>query len=452
MISPPEQSDREIRKAIFALAIPIVWSNLLQRGVGIIDAVMVGHMGAPELAAVGMSQIVVMLLLALPMGIGTGAMIIVANATGENNPEKRCRAAGSGIAMGIVLSVILSVISYLLSYQSARLIGANESVAMLAKEYLQITAIFFIAKTMIYILSSIFQGSGDSRTPLSVIIWVNICHVAVAYILIYGVDIPLLDLSIKAWGIKGAAFASGITELGGAAVLYFKGVKMGILKTRFCRIKAYDYKKIINLGLPVFFERILTSAMQMIYARMVVSYSVAAYAAHQIGLNIESISWLPGLGFAQAATAMVGQNLGAKLPRKAKRVGYQSSLVAIIFMTALGGSYLAVPHLWVRLFTSDTEVIKFGVIYCLVTAFSQPPLAAAMVLSGALRGAGNTRFVMGTTILGAWCVRLPFAYITGILLGGGILWVWIAMILDWLTRAGALLWRYRRERSFIPST
>ncbi|NLI15750.1 MAG: MATE family efflux transporter, partial [candidate division Zixibacteria bacterium] len=159
--------------------------------------------------------------------------------------------------------------------------------------------------------------------------------------------------------------------------------------------------------------------------------------------------WLPGLGFAQAATAMVGQNLGARLPRKAKRVGYQSSLVAIIFMTVLGVSYLVVPELWVRLFTSDAKVIKLGVIYCYVTAFSQPPLAAAMVLSGALRGAGNTRFVMGTTVVGAWCVRLPFAYITGILLGGGILWVWIAMILDWVVRAGALLWRYRREKSFL---
>jgi putative MATE family efflux protein len=449
MNPPLEQSDREIRKAIFTLALPIVWSNLLQRGVGIIDAVMVGHMGAPELAAVGMAQLVVMLLMALPMGIGTGAMIIVANATGENDPDKRCRAAGSGIAMGIALSLALSIISYFFSYQSARLIGASEPVAAIAKEYLQVTAIFLVAKTMIYILSSIFQGAGDSRTPLSVIIWVNICHIAVAYVFIYGLDTPFLGFALKAWGVKGAALASGITELGGAIVLYGKGVKMGLLNPRFCRFGSFDYKKIVNLGVPVFLERILTSSAQMIYARIVVSFSVAAYAAHQIGLNIESISWLPGLGFAQAATAMVGQNLGAKLPRKAKRVGYQSSLVAIIFMTMLGASYLLVPQLWVRLFTSDNAVIEFGVIYCIVTAFSQPFLAAAMVLAGALRGAGNTRYVMGSTILGAWFVRLPFAYITGIVMGGGILWVWIAMILDWAVRSAVIFWRFRREKSFI---
>lgn len=410
---------------------------------------MVGHMGAPELAAVGMAQLVVMLLMGLPMGIGTGTMIIVANATGESNPDKRCRAAGSGIAMGVAVSIVLSVLSYLLSYQSARLMGATEEVAVIAQEYLQITSIFLLAKTLIYILSSIFQGSGDSRTPLSVIIWVNICHIAVAYILIYGMDVPFLGLAIKAWGVKGAAFASGITELGGAMVLYGKGIKNGLLNPRLCRIKSFEYKKIINLGIPVFFERILTSSMQMIYARMVVSFSVAAYAAHQIGLNIESISWLPGLGFAQAATAMVGQNIGARRPQKAKRVGYQSSLVAIIFMTTLGASYLLFPQLWVRLFTSDPEVIKFGITYCFVTAFCQPPLAAAMVIAGALRGAGNTRYVLGATILGSWVVRLPFAYITGILMGGGILWVWIAMVLDWAVRAAALMWRFRREKSFL---
>jgi putative MATE family efflux protein len=444
-----ELSNRELRKAIYALALPIVWSNLLQRGVGIIDAVMVGHLGAPELAAVGMAQLVVMLLMALPMGIGTGTMIIVANATGEKDPEKRCRAAGSGLAMGVLFSIFLSILSYALSYQMAIVIGASGKVAVLAKEYLQIISIFFIAKSLIYILSSIFQGSGDSRTPLSVIIWVNILHIIIAYPLIYGLNISGLGLSIQAWGVKGAAFASGITELGGALVLFWKSSKKNLIQPRKCRIGSYDHKKIINLGIPVFFERILTSSMQMVYARLVVSFSVAAYAAHQVGLNIESISWLPGLGFAQAATTMVGQNLGAQQPKSAKRVGYQSHRVALIFMTVLGASYLLFPQLWVRLFTSDPEVIKYGTIYCFVTAFCQPPLATAMVMAGALRGAGNTRFVMGSTILGAWVVRLPFAYIAGILLSGGIVWVWIAMVLDWSARSAALLWRYRREKSFV---
>ena len=443
-----EPSNRELRKAIFALALPIVWSNLLQRGVGIIDAVMVGHIGQNELAAVGMSQLVVQLMMSVSMGIGTGTMIFVANATGARDFDKRCRAAGSGLAMGVSMAAILSVVSYLLSYQSAVAMGANSAVALLAWQYLQIIAMFYMARALLYILSSIFQGAGDSRTPLSVIIWVNIVHIAIAYPLIYGFDIRPFGITVPPWGVKGAAFASGISEFGGALVLLWKGVKLGLIKINLCHIKAFDYKKIINLGMPVFIERILTSTMQMLYARLLVSFSVAAYAAHQIGLNIESISWLPGLSFAQATTAMVGQNLGAKKPKSAKRVGYQSQLVAITFMTCLGASYLLFPQLWVRLFTNDSEVIKYGIIYCYVTAFAQPPMASAMVISGALRGAGNTRYVMMSSVVGAWLVRLPFAYFAGIVLGGGIVWVWIAMILDWTARSAMLLWRYQREKSF----
>ena len=448
MESSVDTSNSEIRKAIFALALPIVWTNLLQRGVGIIDAVMVGHLGASELAAVGMSQLVVMFLIALPMGIGIGSMIMVANYTGENDHLRRSRAALTGMTMGLAVSALLSVICYFLSYHAARLLGADIPVASLSRQYLKIIAVFFSAKAAIYIVSYIFQGAGDSRTPLSVIVWVNVFHIALAYPLIYGLDIPALGITIPAWGIRGAAFATGITELGGALVLVRKGMKIGLLGKQLEKLSKTFIAKIIHLGTPVFFERMLTTSMQMVYARMVVGFSVAAYAAHQIGLNIESLSWLPGLAFGQTATAMVGQNIGARRPDSARRAGYQSTMVAVIFMTALGVSYLLFPRLWVRLFTSDPNVIAFGITYCYIVAFVQPPMASAIVLSGALRGAGNTRFVMGSTLIGGWLVRLPFAFITGIVLKGGIIWVWLAMILDWTVRTFILLWRYRREKLF----
>jgi Na+-driven multidrug efflux pump len=189
--------------------------------------------------------------------------------------------------------------------------------------------------------------------------------------------------------------------------------------------------------------------MQMIYARMVVSFSVAAYAAHQIGLNIESISWLPGLGFAQAATAMVGQNLGARLPRKAKRVGYQSSLVAINIYDGVGRLLSGCARAMGTSFHLRRGGYKIGSNLLLRYRFFATAIGRGDGFFGGIARRRQYRFVMGTTVVGAWCVRLPFAYITGILLGGGILWVWIAMILDWVVRAGALLWRYRREKSFL---
>ena len=433
------------------MALPIVWSNLLQRGVGIIDAMMVGHLGAPELAGVGMAQLVVFLANAMNMGIGIGAMILVAHATGSADIDSRCRSGGTGMVMGTIASIGLSIAGYFASYGAARLMGADHRVALLAEKYLHIIFVFFVARGLIYILSSIFQGAGDSKTPLRVIVWVNIVHILLAYPLIYGIWSESLGIYIMPYGVKGAAWANGLSELGGIIVLIFFAVKKKLLNFDACRFDLSFFRRIVKLGIPVYVERILITSMQMVFARMVVGFSVAAYAAHQIGFNIEALAFLPGLGFAQAATAMVGQSLGAEKPERARRVGYQSNLIALVIMTLFGVSYLVVPQFWVGLFTTDPGVAAYGIIFCYIAAFIQAPLASSMVFAGALRGAGQTRFVMFTTIIGAWIVRLPFAYVFGILLGGGIIWVWMAMLADWVTRSSVLFWRYKRGKSFATS-
>ncbi len=448
MASIPESSNRQLRKAIYLLALPIVWSNLLQRGVGIIDAMMVGHLGAAELAGVGMAQLIVFFINALNMGMGIGAMILVAHYTGANEPDKRCRAAGTGLAMGAIASVFLSIFGYNISYKAAAMMGATHQVASLAEDYLHIIFIFLIARGLIYILSSIFQGAGDSKTPLHVIIWVNIVHVVIAFPLIYGLWYEPLGLYIHPYGVKGAAWANGLSEIGGIVVLIGLAVKKRLVNFSSCRIDTVYFKKILSIGIPVFLERILINTMQMVYARIVIGFSVAAYAAHQVGFNIEALAFLPGLGFGQATTAMVGQSLGAKKPERARRVGYQSNLIALTIMTLFGASYLVVPHFWVGLFTTDPQVTAYGIIFCYIAAFIQAPLASSIVFAGALRGAGQTRFVMFTTIFGGWGIRLPFAYIAGILLRGGIVWVWIALLADWIIRCLILFGRYRWGKPF----
>ena len=448
MNNTAEPSDRQLRKAIYMLALPIVWSNLLQRGVGIIDAMMVGHLGAEELAAVGMAQLAIFMANAMLMGIGIGAMILVAHATGAGEYDKVIKASGTGVMMGLIASIVLSFLGYWQSYNASLLMGANDKVARLSELYLHIIFYFLFARGLIYILSSVFQGSGDSKTPLYVILWVNIIHIILAYPMIYGVWNETLGIYIAPMGVEGAAWANGLTELGGVIVLFYLAVRKGLVSLPSCRLDLHFVKRITSLGTPVFFERLLITTSQMLYARIVVGFSVAAYAAHQIGFNIEALAFLPGMGFAQAATAMVGQNLGAKNPDRARRVGYQSNYIALGIMLLFGVSYLIIPRFWVDLFTSDAEVERYGIIFCYIAAFIQAPLASAMVFAGALRGAGQTRFVMYTTTIGTWGVRLPFAYLIGILLGGGIIWVWIAMLADWIARSAILFSRYRWGKEF----
>jgi putative MATE family efflux protein len=185
--------------------------------------------------------------------------------------------------------------------------------------------------------------------------------------------------------------------------------------------------------------------MHILYARLLFGFEVAAFAAHQIGLNIEAMSFLSGLGFSQAATTLVGQNLGAGRPQRATRSGYQAGIVGVMLMSLFGVVFLLVPEFWVSLFTSDPAVQAYGVRYLRIAAFMQPGIALAMVMSGALRGTGDTQGPMFGVLIGAWMLRLPLGWFVGKYLLEDVTVVWLAMALDWNFRGLFLLLRYRRR-------
>jgi Na+-driven multidrug efflux pump len=174
---------------------------------------------------------------------------------------------------------------------------------------------------------------------------------------------------------------------------------------------------------------------------VVIGFGVAVYAAHQVGLNIEALSFLPGLAFAQAATALVGQRLGARDPEGARRTAGQALLVALAVMTAFGIAFILAPGLWVRLFTPEAEVLAWGTPLLRIMGLLQVPLALALALAGSLRGAGETRMVLLAAVVGGWLVRIPLAVGLGVWAGAGIYLVWLTMVLDWLVRALLMGWR-----------
>ena len=145
------------------------------------------------------------------------------------------------------------------------------------------------------------------------------------------------------------------------------------------------------------------------FARVVIGFGVAVYAAHQVGLNIEALSFLPGVAFAQAATALVGQRVGARDPEGARRTAGQALLVALAVMSAFGVAFVLAPGLWVRLFTPEPEVLAWGAPLLRIMGLLQVPLAVALALAGSLRGAGETGSVLLAAVVGGWVVRIPLA-------------------------------------------
>ena len=419
------------------LALPIVLSNLLSRGVGIVDTVIVGRLGAEEVAAVGLGQIVVFFLLTLIFGIQTGTGVRVAHATGARDLPRCREAATRGVILALGVGVVSSCIGWWGSIGVVHLLGAPESTLRIADAYLRIVSIGIASKAVMLACVAIFHGRGESRYPLKIMLLVNLVHVGLSIPLVYGFNGFVV---VASRGVEGAALALVIAETLGMLLMLGRLYSEQLLNWKPRLRKVGEDRKIVVLSVPVMLERLMVSTMQLVWAGTIVRSTVAAYAAHQIGFSIEGFSFLPGMAFATTATALVGQSLGAGDRAMAQRRAVEAHAIAFWFMSAMGASFFLFPTWWFGLFTTDAEVIQYGVIYCMITAFAQPLIATGQVLSGALRGASMTREVFFAHCVGAWGVRVPLSIYFGTVLMWHPGWVWATQLADWLVRDALLFW------------
>jgi len=428
---------RQIRRQILALAVPIAISNLLERAVNIIDIFLVGGLGAPSIAAVGLAQLMVFFVMSLIQGVTLGTLVVVAQLWGANKREEAAQTAYQSVILGVTLAAVFSLMGIALGRQGSLLLGAEGEVVSIADGYLLLIFSFFVFAVLVSILSAILQGTGDTRTPMLAILMINVLHVVIAYPLIYG------RLGFPQIGVKGAALAIGLSELAGAIFLLVKAAQKGLIAPSF---KPELTRSVLWVGFPISLDRILQNLGQILYAKAVLLYGTIAYAAHQVGLAIEALSFMPGAGFAIAAATAVGQSLGANNLAQAKIENYEANRLAVIVMTGMGLVFFFFPYLLLRAFTSDPEVIRLGSLFLKIVAVMQIPLALTMVLSGSLKGAGDTRYLVLVTLAGMWVVRLPIAFILAMVLHMGIAFIWGVMVVDWVVRMAVVLARYRSER------
>lgn len=424
---------------MFRLALPVVLSSFLQRSVGIVDIFLVGGLGASAIAAVGVAQIMIFVVMSVSWGINVGITVLVSQLWGADRKEEAGRAAYQAMLVAVAAAVIIMVLGHLAGWKVAGLLGANEEVQRILFDYSKIIFTFIGFTIFINVLSGIMQGAGDTRTPLYATLIVNILHVVVAYPLIYG------KWGFPAMGVKGAAIAIAISECLGAAFLFTRSLERRyIVLSRSLEMRLTTMT--LRLGWPIFVDRFLQNAGSMLFAKVILLYGTTVYAAHQVGLAIEAISFMPGYGIAVAAATMVGQNLGAGRPDDARLSAYEANRLAVILMASMALLFFFFPYVLLRAFTSDPEVISYGILYMKIVAFAQVPLAITMVLTGSLRGAGDTGFIMFATIAGMWLIRLPITALLATVFHAQIRTVWAVMILDWLARMSLLLWRYRKQR------
>src|SRR5437660_1695977 len=250
-------------------------------------------------------------------------------------------------------------------------------------------------------------------------------------------------------GVPGAAIGTSISYVIGALAL------IAILLRGKHRLKLHlsggwvhmdAVRRIFRIGWPAALEQILLQVAFLLWVGMVVVFGTQILAAHQIGLRIQSFAFMPGFGFAIAATALVGQNLGARNPDQAEKSGWEAMKfsVAVMSVIALGIFLLAEPI--ARGFIGDPVVVSWSVTFIRIHAISIPAVGVFFAIDGALRGAGDTRFPLMTSLSGMYAVRLPLSLVFGFVLGWGIVGVWIPLVVEYYYRSVVISNHFRRGK------
>lgn len=423
----------EIRKRIINLALPALAEMTLMTLVSMADMIMVGRLGPWAITAVGLSNQPMFVAMSVFMSLNVGATALVARAIGARKPEEAFKVARQALVIASVMGAVLAVLGVVFAEQILAIMGAEPDALIPGTAYLRIVSAGLMFQGATFSLGASLRGAGDTKTPMSVNMVANLVNLVGNYLLIFGhLGFPRLE-------VVGAAVPTLISRFVGFALIMRKVFgHRGAIKMSVTDSFAYDKEtvnRIFKIGLPAALEQLVMRSGQMLFARIVSSFGTVTYAAHQVALNVEGLSFSPPQAFQTAATALTGQSLGAKKPDAAMRVGKEARLIGICMAAITGSILFFLGRYVVQLYTDDPTVIERSAYVLKIIAFAQPFMATNFVLAGALRGAGDTKWTLYITMAGIWGVRIVVAYFLALKMGMGLTGAWIAMALDMTTRA-----------------
>ena len=412
--------------------------------VGIVASAMLGRVGALAVGSVGLGRRVTMLIWGVFAAIGTGTTVMVARSIGADDRKAAGRYAEQAFVLAIVL--VLALTGFIVFFPRAIIVALYRTtqgdLLDTATTYLRLIALGIPFMSVMQVTGAIMRGAGNTKVPMQVAMVINLVNVVLSYVLIFG------KLGFAPMGIVGAAIAQNIAQAVGAVIaLYIMFNRQTDLhfKLRGFKLRIAEIKSVLNIGIPTAVENLLMQLGQIMLTGLVVSFGTVSLAAHQQGMTAESLSYMPAVGFGIAATAFVGQSMGAGSAKQAERYVKELSKWSII-MTLCTASFLVLtPRLVFGLLSNESDVIALGAIYLMLMGIAQIPQQLSGVFNGALRGAGDTKAPMVIGALGLWGVRLPLAFYFA-RMGHGIIGVWVAMTIDLFFRFTLSFFRFRRGK------
>lgn len=441
-----------IGNRLIKLSLPIMGTSFIQMAYNLVDMLWVGKAGSDAVAAVGTAGFFPWLSMAFIMLSRVGGEVKVAQSVGENNINNTKLYIKSALENNIILSILFSmvVIIFNKSFIDIFKLG-NESVILMSRQYLVIVSFGFFFFFLNQVLTGIFNGLGNSKTPFLINTVGLVTNIILDPILIFGLfGMPKL-------GVAGAAIATISAQIVSSIIFLYKIKKSN---DEYFKIKLFKnmnipfHKDVIKIGIPVAIQNGMFTLISMVIGILIASWGSTAIAAQKVGSQIESISWMTSDGLSVAITSFIGQNYGAnKFDRVKKgcKAGILSALLLGVITTLIlvfGGGIIF------SLFINEQDAIIKGEMYLKILGYTQIFNCLEIIVCGIFKGLGRT-YISSVVVTVLTALRIPMAYVLSnksILGLNGIWWsISISTFLKGALLISIFIYLYKNEKLYLKA-
>ncbi len=430
---------RSAAPVVWQLAWPAVLLNGIQTLNSVIDAYFIGHLERAALTAHGAALNIVFLLFSLGLTVSVASTALVSRFYGAKEPGSLREANRQCVRLAHYVGIGMGLLGVVAAYFAGRFLvpEGDARAALLFRDFLLAWAPGIVANTLVNTLAGSLRGTGDTRSPL-VISGIQIgLHMILNIFLIYPehrLNWMGQEFVVPAagWGLTGAGAAISISAFISAA-LYLGWVRKSVLGPSWsAKLPDPEWaKRILNIAIPSALQAVLRVASFTVFTMFLrgTPNGGDALGALRVGIAIESVLFMPAFGFSVAAGALVGQNLGANQPQRAAKLGWMAAHMGGLLIGLLSiPLYLGAPNIAEFLTGGDKPgMAAEAASYIRILIVTEILFGYAMVLIGALQGAGDTKRAMWISIWSLWLVRVPLAYVLAVPMGLGATGCWIAL-------------------------
>ncbi|OQP19341.1 MATE family efflux transporter [Bacillus stratosphericus] len=429
--------------SLFALTWPIFIEISLYMLMGSADTLMLSQYSDNSVAAVGVSNQLLNLLIVMFSFITTGTTIVIAQLLGASRKQEATQVAYVSLGTNFLISFVISLLMFVLAVPILHMMGLSSELMPDATVFLQIVGLLSFIQALIMTYSAILKSYGFTRDTMYVTIGMNLLNVAGNYLVIFGpFGFPVL-------GVMGVALSTSFARLIGlTAMILIVRHRIGLQFSfkRMFYIQRTHLKKLLKIGIPSAGEQLSYNGSQMIITLFITFMGTQALAAKVYTQNLMMFIMLFGAAISQGTQILIGRLIGAKefdaAYRRCMKSLYWAIAISLLSSTALS---LSSTHL-LTFFTSNSEIIQIASLLLILTIILEPGRSFNMVIINSLRAAGDAKFPVYMAMISMWGIGLPIAYLLGIQLEMGLIGVWISFIVDEWVRG---IFMYRRWRSRV---